>query len=241
MGMKLDLNCDLGEGEPVARTRALMRCITSANIACGGHAGDLRSIAGCIRLAQQSGVNVGAHPGPPGRRDFGRGPLEVSGDELELWLLQQAGVVERLARDAGTRLHHIKLHGALYHATELSEGLARRYLTAARRWWPRAILFVRSGGIVARLARRAGVRAWEEVFADRAYRDDGSLVPRGEPGAMLAGLTDVSRRLEGLRDGGGIETVSGRRLRPRARTLCVHSDTPGAVKIARLAAATLRG
>ena len=144
--MKLDLNCDLGEGEPIARTRALMRCITSANIACGGHAGDLVSVKACIRLARKFCVNIGAHPGPPGQGSFGRGPLEVSGDELELWLLQQVSVVERLAGAAGTRLHHIKLHGALYHASESSEALARRYLTGARRWWPRAILFVRAGG-----------------------------------------------------------------------------------------------
>lgn len=239
MGMKLDLNCDLGEGEPIARTRALMRCITSANIACGGHAGDLASIKTCIRLAQQFGVNIGAHPGPLGQGSFGRGPLEVSGDELELWLLQQVSVVERLVSEAGARLHHIKLHGALYHATESSERLARQYLAVARRSWPGVILFVRAGGTVARLARRAGVRAWEEVFADRAYCNDGSLVPRGESGAMLGGLSEISRRLESLRDGGGIETVSGRRVNLRSQTVCVHSDTPGAVKIARLASAAL--
>src|SRR5688572_18221385 len=101
MDMKLDLNCDLGEGEPISRTRALMRCITSANIACGGHAGDVRSITVCIRLAREFGVNIGAHPGPPGQGSFGRGPLQVSADELELWLLQQVSVVERLVRRSG--------------------------------------------------------------------------------------------------------------------------------------------
>jgi UPF0271 protein len=237
--MKLDLNCDLGEGEPLARTRALMRCITSANIACGGHAGDVRSITAGIRLAKRFGVNIGAHPGPPGRSDFGRGPLEVPGGELELWLLQQVSVVERLAGEAGARLHHIKLHGALYHAVESNDGLARRYLAAARRWWPRAVLFVRAGGTVARFARRAGARVWEEVFADRACLDDGSLVPRRRPGALLTGLAEVSRRLELLRARGEIETISGRRLPVRARTVCVHSDTPGAVKIAQVASAIL--
>src|SRR5438093_1543012 len=147
--MKLDLNCDLGEGEPGPRTRALMRWITSANVACGRHAGDLPTMESCVRLAKQFGVRLGAHPGTASRGDFGRAPVEVGADELELLLLEQVGALERLARAAGVRLHHIKLHGALYHASEASDVVARRYLRSVRRWWPRSVPYVRAGGTVA--------------------------------------------------------------------------------------------
>jgi UPF0271 protein len=185
-------------------------------------------------------VNVGAHPGLANRSDFGRSPTSLTGDELELLLLQQVGVVERLAEAAGARLHHVKLHGARYHGSETNERLARRFLAVAKRWWPQAILFARAGGMVERLARETGIHVWAEVFVDRAYRGDGSLVPRGEPGATLNRMVDVSRRLDALRERGEIESVSGRRLRLPARTVCVHSDTPGAIRIARMAAALLR-
>ncbi len=239
--MKLDLNCDLGESEPRACTRALMRWITSANVACGGHAGDLATMESCVRLANRFGVRLGAHPGIPSRGDFGRGAARICADELELLLLHQVGALERLARAAGMRLHHIKLHGALYHASEASEVLARCYLGSVCRWWPRTILYVRAGGTVAKFARRAGVRVWEEVFADRAYGDDGSLVTRGEPGALLSEERVVLRRVDLLRESGEIETIAGRRLRVTAQTICLHSDTPRSATLARILAAALRG
>lgn len=239
--MKLDLNCDLGEGEPLARTRALMSCITSANIACGGHAGGLRSMQTCVRLARESNVHIGAHPGPPRRADFGRGALAVTAAELEVWLLQQVSALERVVKVAGGNLHHIKLHGALYHATESNVTLARNYLATAKRFWPRTILFVRAGGMVARLARRRDVRVWEEAFADRGYQSDGSLVPRGGPGALLDDADQIARRLKLLRGRSVVETVDGASIRLSARTVCVHADSPGAVRTVRMAAAVLRG
>jgi UPF0271 protein len=233
--MKLDLNCDLGEGEPSALTRALMRCVTSANVACGGHAGDLETMASCVGLAKQFGVRLGAHPGPWGRGDFGRGPLKLAAGDLELLLVQQVGALERLARTKHVRLHHIKLHGALYHASESDKGIARAYLAAVRAWWPRCVVFARAGGTVARMARRAGVRVWEEAYLDRGYREDGMLVPRDEPGAILDDQRSVKQRLERLIADGVIETVSGRPLQLQPRTLCLHSDTPRAVQFVRLA------
>ena len=126
--MKLDLNCDLGEGEPLPRTRVLMRWVTSANVACGGHAGDLKTMKACARLARQHGVRLGAHPGPWSRSDFGRGPVRIAPDEFELLLLHQVGALERVAQANGVRLHHIKLHGALYHVSEGNEAVANRYV-----------------------------------------------------------------------------------------------------------------
>ena len=192
-------------------------------------------MATCVGLAKHLGVRLGAHPGPWSRGDFGRGPLKLAAGELELLLVHQVGALERLARNERARLHHIKLHGALYHASESDEGLTRAYLVAVRRWWPRCVVFARSGGAVARLSKRVGVRVWEEAYVDRGYRDDGTLVPRDAPGAILDDERAVKQRLEKLVVDGVIEAVSGRPLRLQPKTICIHSDTPNAVQFARLA------
>jgi UPF0271 protein len=238
--MKLDLNCDLGEGEPLARTRTLMRWISSANVACGGHAGDVNTMAACVRLAKQYRVRLGAHPGPWNRRDFGRGPVQITAEELELLLLHQVGPLERLARAEKVRLHHIKLHGALYHASEADDSLARRYLATVARWWPGAKIYARAGGTVARLAKGLDPEVWEEAFVDRAYQDNGSLVPRYKPGALLTSVGAVQRRVHTILDEGCVVTSSGRRLRVQPRSLCLHADTPHAAQLARVVARGLR-
>lgn len=226
--MRFDLNCDLGEGEPLARTTALMRNVTSANVACGGHAGDVTTMRQCARLAKKYGVRLGAHPGPWARNDFGRGVISIDARGLELLLLQQIGALEQIARAEGVKLHHIKLHGGLYHATERDPKLARAYLQGVRRWWPKLVVYAQAEGTVARAARHAGVIVWEEAFLDRNYRDDGTLVPRTEPNAVITDTADFKRRLELLKTQGTI-----------ARTLCIHSDTPGAVNLSRLARRSL--
>jgi UPF0271 protein len=237
---KLDLNCDLGEGEPLLRTRALLRWITSANVACGGHAGDLTTIVKCVQWAKQFGVRLGAHPGPYSRGDFGRGYVQITPDELELLLLQQVGALERLARSHGVPLHHVKLHGGLYHAVERNELLALYYVTAIHHWWPTARVYARAGGIVASIGRWLGADVWEEAFLDRAYDEDGTLLPRGTPGAVLNRVVDVRQRVRSLMEDCEVITVSGTRLPLRAQTLCVHADTPRAVEWVRLAATMLR-
>lgn len=229
----LDLNCDLGEGEAPARTRALMRLVTSANVACGGHAGDLRSMVRCAQLAAEFGVRLGAHPGAPSRADFGRAPVHPTADELTLWVVQQAGTLAQAARQFGLGLHHIKLHGGLYHASEADPELGLAYVRAVHRYFPGVKIYSRSGGQVARLARRAGVEVWEELFADRAYRQDGNLVPRQEPGALLTRPQQVSARLAAWLSRGLIETAEGGQLRLSAQTICVHGDTEGAIALAR--------
>ena len=231
--MKLDLNCDLGEGEPLARTRALMRWITSANVACGGHGGDAKTMEACVRLSKRYCVRLGAHPGLWSRSDFGRGQVDLSADELELLLLHQVNALVTIARAHSARLHHIKLHGALYHASESSEALARRYVASVARWWPRAIIYSQASGLVVRLARRSGVEAREEAFVDRAYQDDGSLVPRSEPAALITDTQSVIQRVRAVLDRGEIATVSGKRIGLRPQTLCLHSDTPRAVALSR--------
>lgn len=237
----LDLNCDLGEGEPLARTRMLMSWITSANVACGGHAGSVATMKACVRLAREHRVRLGAHPGPWSRGDFGRANVVISPDELELLLLQQVGALHRLARIHRVPLHHVKLHGALYHAAETHPSLARRYVSALRRWWPGTVVFGRADGMVVRAARRAGVEAWPEAFADRGYRDDGTLIPRDQPGALLATAEAVTMRARSLAESGCVQAASGRRLLLRPRTVCVHGDAPNAPRWVRLVSRAIRG
>jgi UPF0271 protein len=229
----MDRNCDLGEGEPVARTRALMRWITSANVACGGHAGELASMTACARLSRQYGVRLGAHPGVPAPDSFGRGAVNLEPRELELLLLQQIGVLERVARREGVRLSHVKLHGSLYHASDADDALARIYLQTIRRWWPRCVVFARAGGLVASLGARYGLTLWEEGFADRAYRPDGTLVPRDTPGALLTNRQEVIEQVRRMRLKNEVRSACGARVRLRVKTVCLHSDTPGAVALAR--------
>ena len=233
--MQFDLNCDLGEGESFARTKRFMTHITSANIACGGHAGDMATMRRCVRLAKALNVHVGAHPGSPDRRTFGRSPIKLKDYELEELLRQQVGLLERIATEEGVKLHHIKLHGALYHATELDLSLARYYLRLVQRGWPKLIVYALAGGTVARAARAVGVKVWEEAFIDRNYREDGLLVPRTEPDALLTQRRDLIARMRLLMERSAVETASGKILRLRARTLCVHSDSPDAARTLRWA------
>lgn len=237
---KMDLNCDLGEGEPLARTRGLMRWITSANVACGGHAGDAKTMENCVRLARQFGVKLGAHPGPWSRDDMGRSATHPSSDQFELLLLQQVGALEKVALAEGVRLHHIKLHGALYHAVESDIRLARTYLRQVGQYWPKAVIYAFAGGMVIREARKFGVRVFAEGFADRAYHTDGKLVPRTEPDAVLSRASAVVARVRDIAAGHGLTSVDGGRIHLRFDTLCVHSDSPNSLKMVRAIAKLLR-
>jgi len=199
--VNVDLNCDLGEGEPLGLTEMLMRDITSANIAG-------ENIEACITLAKRYGVHIGAHP----RHAVGRGEIRVTPDELEKLLLEQVS--------AFLELHHIKLHGALYHATDKDAALAERYVAVVGRQWPGAIIYARCSGLVERVAKERGAPVWGEAFADRRYRPDGTLVARTQPDALItdpqAALAHAERLIAQF----------------KPQTLCVHSDTPGSVAIA---------
>lgn len=237
--MTFDLNCDLGEGEPSAKTRALMRCISSANIACGGHAGDTWSMEKTIDLALRHHVRIGAHPGSPSRADFGRAEVLLSPAEFSTLLVQQIGALETIARALGTRLSHVKLHGALYHLTERDSDLAAVYLDTIQRWWPRLVVVAFANGKVLELAKKRGIAGWGEAFLDRTYLPNGTLVPRAEPGALLTRFVEVKARLLTLKDRGEIATREGNVLTLHPRTLCIHSDSPDSTRIARLAASIL--
>jgi UPF0271 protein len=226
-----DLNCDLGEGEPWARTRALLRQVTSANVACGGHGGDALTMERVVVETKALGVRLGAHPGVAGA--FGRGEVTLSPRQLQTLVLQQVGALDLLARRHGSRLHHIKLHGALYHTVENDEALGRAYVEAVARWFPKVTIYSRAGGIVLTLADQAGIKAWAEGFIDRAYCAEGQLVPRNQNGALLTRTQEITERLREWRQTGGWKSLDGPWVAVPAQTLCLHGDTPGAVALAR--------
>lgn len=222
-----DINCDLGEGESATRTRALLHYATSANIACGGHAGDLASMDRCLRLCAGMKVHPGAHPGYFDRVNFGRKELPISPRELTSLLSQQIGSLQLIATSLRIRLRHIKLHGALYHQVDRSAELTKAYLDFVAAFCPGLRIIALNGARVHREALRRGMMTWGEAFAERRYRDDGTLVPRTEAGAVLEDPEEIRRQLARL--------VS----RNMADTICVHSDSPQATRTLRIVAGAL--
>lgn len=227
-----DLNCDLGEGEPWKHTRALLKTITSANIACGGHAGDLDTMRRCVRAALRLKVHIGAHPGWPDRASAGRKDIHVAPAAFSEMLRNQVGALAAVCAAQGARLHHIKLHGFLYHACERRPTIRRALVAAMLEYWPRAILYCIAGGATASEARAAGLNVWEEAFVDRAYATATSLVSRDKPHALLSRreAIDQARSLLSTKT---VVTRNDFASLPGLRTLCVHSDSPDALYVAR--------
>lgn len=232
-----DLNCDLGEGEDASVTTALFDCIGSANVACGVHAGDAASMARCARLSVGKGVRLGAHPGTAA--GFGRLETALTAVQLGDLVEAQLAVFLRCVTAEGARVHHVKLHGSLYHLSDATPEHAIAYLRAVRRVDPTLRVYARASGRVARIAATEGVEAWPEVFVDRGYLPDGRLVPRGEPGDVLS-VAAALERLETLVTTGCWMAVDGSRLSAAGRTLCLHGDGAEVVTLARSAAAILR-
>jgi UPF0271 protein len=235
----LDLNCDLAEGEPPEHTAALMRLISSANIACGGHAGDDRSMSHAIQLAHQSGVHIGAHPGLPG--NFGRGSVETL--SADAFLSQVRPQIQRCLNQVtavGGRLHHVKLHGALYHATEHTAALRTAYISLLHELCPEAVVYALASGQTVAAARASGLQAWDEAFIDRAYGSDGHLIPRGQPGAVLTDPEIITTRVAALRRGAPIVSTDGTPLPLDPQTLCLHGDTPDSLRLLQAARTALQ-
>ena len=236
----MDINCDLGEGEPLAKTRRMLRWVTSANIACGGHAGSERTMRACLKLCHRLGVNAGAHPGFEDRKNFGRKEEAISLVQLQALVGSQAGRLGALAQDENIAISHIKLHGGLYHVVERDQGLARGYAAFVKERFAGVRIIASPKGELIRAAMRCGVEAWGELFSDRAYTADGDLVPRGQPGAILRDLAEIRTRMETFRSSGRVPASNGKLVAIAARTVCIHSDSPGALRIARLLATLFR-
>lgn len=233
-----DLNADLGEGDP-DMDALLLGIVTSANVACGGHAGDDESMARICAAAAESGVAVGAQVSYVDRDGFGRRRLDVAPDLLAEQIADQLGGLASHAQAAGTSVTYVKPHGALYHAAADDPAVAGAVVAGIARTGLALPVLTRPGGALAEAARAAGIPAYAEAFADRGYAADGRLVSRDHPAALVTDPQEVSARIRRLVDDGVIVSVDGRPVAVRADSLCIHSDTPGAWEIARAARAAL--
>jgi UPF0271 protein len=232
---RIDLNCDMGESYgawKMGEDAAVMPYITSANIACGFHGGDPATIRKTVRLAVDHGVAIGAHPSLPDLQGFGRRVMKISPQDLYDLVVYQAGAVEAFARAAGSRLHHIKCHGALYNMAATDEGLSDAMARAAKDLG-NIMLYVLSQSKSFEIAKKAGLPVAGEVFADRGYSDDGTLAPRDKPGGMIEDAQKSVRQALAMVEEGYVTSLSGKRLPVAADTLCLHGDQPGAVAFAK--------
>ena len=231
----IDLNSDLGEGYGpwrLAPDDELMPLISSANIACGFHAGDPRILEHTVRQAKQHGVGIGAHPGYPDRVGFGRRTMTATPDEVRTDVLYQIGAISAFCRAAGTELQHVKAHGALYNVAVNDPATAEAIAAAVRQFDPDLLFFVLPGSELEAAGAAAGLPLAREAFADRGYMPDGSLVSRSRPDAIITDHDLVVRRMVRLVTEGVVETVDGTDLHLDADTICLHSDTPSALDIA---------
>jgi UPF0271 protein len=234
--VRIDLNADVGESFgawQLGDDAALIPLLTSANVACGAHAGDPLTIERTVRLAAQHGVAVGAHPGYPDLAGFGRRDLDMAPPELEASIVLQVGGVLAFARDAGVELRHVKPHGALYNRAARDESVAASVVSAVRRVSGSLVLVGLAGSLLLEAGRAAGLSVAAEAFADRAYEADGSLRSRRLAGALLEDPADAARQALAIARDGRIQSHDGTSVPVRADTLCIHGDTPGAVAIAR--------
>lgn len=234
--MTIDLNCDLGERPEAIRDgtdEALMEIVSSANIACGGHAGDEATMAASVASALRSRTAIGAHPSFPDRESFGRVLRAASPEEIERFVLQQIRALAAIASRLGASLHHVKPHGALYHAAMSDAAVAEAIARAVLRCDRGLSLLGLAGSKTLELWRGMGLRAVPEAFADRRYEPDGSLRSRTHEDALLASPEEAAAQALRIARGEGALSRDGAPVALRAESLCIHGDTEGAPAIAR--------
>jgi 5-oxoprolinase (ATP-hydrolysing) subunit A len=234
--MRIDINADLGEGfgpYSIADDEGLMPLITSANVACGYHAGDPVIMDRTIRLAMQYSVDLGAHVSFPDRMGFGRRIMQMDQRELEKHVLYQLGALFGLAKPAGHRIGHINPHGALGNLASSDKTTAETLVRAVHAFDPEIRFLVLPGSQLEIAAQSAGMSCWRLFLADRAYTKEGQLAPRVSPGAVIKDQATVLKRLVQLLRNGIVETIDGAILRMEINSILVHSDTPGAVGLAK--------
>ena len=236
MVMKVDLNSDMGDGFGPWRMgddAALLDVITSANIACGFHAGDPDVMAETMRLAAKNGVGIGAHPGFADLKGFGRRRLNIGADELGNMIAYQLGAAEGVAKSVGAKIRHFKLHGALANMCAEDATLAKTCYSAALRVNPEIILMVLAETAQQAVVQELGANWAGEIFADRAYEDDATLVDRSKAGAVLHDADMAAERILDMLREDAIIAESGKRIPAKIDTICLHGDTPEAVEMAR--------
>lgn len=232
----IDLNSDLGESFGQWRMgddAAMLDIVTSANVACGFHAGDPAGILRTLKAAKAKGVTIGAHVAYPDLVGFGRRNMDVASDELTADVIYQIGALQALAHAAGTAVRYVKPHGALYNTIAHDKRQALAVIEAIRTVDPNLVLVALAGSSLIELARNEGLTCIAEAFADRAYTPQGTLVSRREAGAVLHDAEQVAQRMLRLVKSGTVEAIDGSITRIEAESICVHGDSPGAIQMAR--------
>lgn len=238
----VDLNADLGEGFGSWRMTdddALLSIVTSANVACGGHAGDGSTMRAVCRTAAERGVAIGAHVSYADRAGFGRRFVDIAPAELEDLVLWQLASLDGIARAQGTQVGYCKPHGALNTAIVQHEAQAVAVARAVAALLPGAAVLGLAGSVWLRVAAEHGLRPVSEVFADRAYRGDGTLVPRSQPGAVLDDPAQIAERVVSMVRSGAVRAITGELVPLTVESVCVHGDSPGAVTVAAAVRAAL--
>jgi UPF0271 protein len=227
---QLDFNCDLGEG--CGSDAAIVPLISSASIACGGHAGDAASMRETVLLCQRHGVSIGAHPSFEDRTHFGRRDIALPPDAIHAFVKRQVLALAAVCADLGARVRHVKPHGALYNLAARDRPVADAIASAIADVDPTLILYGLSGSSLTDAGAAAGLRIAHEVFAERAYAADGSLSPRGTPGAVIEDIEASLAQVRMLLRDGTVTALDGTRVRLRADTLCLHGDRSDATAFA---------
>ncbi len=234
--MKIDVNSDMGEGFGVYQLcddAALMQVVSSANIACGFHAGDPAIMTQMVRLAKQHGVGIGAHPGLPDRQGFGRKELPFSADEICQQVLYQLGALTAIAQAEGASVSHLSFHAAMGSMINRDEALAHRVMAAIYRVSPQLIIFSQADTVIEHAAQASGLASLTLFLADRAYDAKGQLVARRLPGSVISDESAVRARVRQFLRTGSVTTIDGETLPVRAQSILIHSDTPGSLALAR--------
>jgi 5-oxoprolinase (ATP-hydrolysing) subunit A len=232
----IDLNCDMGESYGAWKMGAdaqIMPFITSANIACGFHAGDPATIRKTVKLAHDHGVAIGAHPSLPDLMGFGRRVMHIKPQEMYDLVLYQAGAVKAFAQALGGRLHHVKCHGALYNMSTDDVGLSEAMAQAVKDLGDDVVMYGLANSPMLEAARKMGVRVAGEAFADRGYTDAGRLASRDDPKGMIVHEAQAVAQALQIIEVGAVTSTSGRQIAVSAQTLCLHGDQPDAVAFAK--------
>jgi UPF0271 protein len=244
MPQQIDINSDVGERPDALRDGSeelLIAQLSSANIACGAHAGDEQTIRATVRICARYGVRVGAHPGYPDRENFGRREMSITPAQVERCVFDQLSLLVRLAEPEGVRVRHVKPHGALYHSAARDRDVAAAIGRAVHHTDTKLVLVGQAGSRILGFWREMGLRAVGEAFADRRYEDTGLLRSRAHADALVTSSAEAAEQALRIAAEDAVISVSGSRITIDAQTLCVHSDTPGALQHLIAIRAALRG
>jgi len=228
----VDLNSDVGESfgnYKLGLDEEVLKYVTSVNIACGWHAGDPLIMDKTVKMAVEKGLGIGAHPGYPDLMGFGRRNMDITPKEARTYMLYQLGALHAFAQAAGTKLQHVKLHGAFYNTTSVKPELAEEIINGILDFDKNLILLALSGSYIAKRAMEKGVKVAQEVFADRAYNPDGTLVSRKLPGAVIHDKNEAIERVKKMVLTGKVTAIDGTEISIAADSICVHGDNPEAV------------